>query len=49
MPKTILLKRSSMKGGQGRGGRNTKMVTELQLYFALLPNGEGRIDKKGLL
>lgn len=38
-----------MKGGQRCGGRNAKMVTELQLYFALLPNGKRRIYKKGLV
>lgn len=37
-----------MKGGQECGGRTAKMVTELQLYFALLPNGKRRIDKKGV-
>lgn len=38
-----------MKGGQECGGRTAKMVTELQLCFALLPNGKRRIDKKGLV
>lgn len=49
MLQVIILNRSPMKGGQECDGRNSEMVTELQLCFVLLPNGQGRMNKRSWL
>lgn len=49
MLQMIPLKRSSLKGGQGCGGRNSEMVTELQLCFACSQMNREEWVKRALL
>lgn len=48
MLQMILLKRSSLKGGQGCGGRSSEMVTELQLCFVCFQMKREEWVKRGV-